>query len=125
MSGGWRNRAWPAPQRPRAARVLSRDGWLDTGDLGYFLDGQIVITGRAKDLIIVNGRNVWPQDLEWTAEKEAPGLRSGDGAVFSVNEGGGEERVVALIQCRTTDSAARAALAAEVGALLRARHGLE
>jgi fatty-acyl-CoA synthase len=107
------------------AKALSADGWLDTGDLGYLLDGQIVITGRAKDLIIVNGRNVWPQDLEWTAEQEAPALRSGDVAVFSVNDGAGEEKVVALIQCRITDVAARAALAAEVGALLRARHGLE
>ncbi len=107
------------------ARTLSADGWLDTGDLGYTLDGQIVITGRAKDLIIVNGRNVWPQDLEWTAEQEAPALRSGDVAVFSVNDEAGEEKVVALIQCRIADAAARAALAAEVGALLRARHGLD
>ena len=107
------------------AKTLSADGWLDTGDLGYALDGQIVITGRAKDLIIVNGRNIWPQDLEWTAEQEAPALRAGDVAVFSVHDDGGEERVVALVQCRTADSAARAALAAEVGNLLRARHGLE
>jgi fatty-acyl-CoA synthase len=106
-------------------KTISKDGWLDTGDLGYMLGGQIVITGRAKDLIIVNGRNVWPQDLDWTAEQEAPGLRAGDVAVFSVNDDGGEERVVALMQCRTTDTAARAAMAAEVGALLRARHGLE
>jgi fatty-acyl-CoA synthase len=107
------------------AKTLSADGWLDTGDLGYTLDGQIVITGRAKDLIIVNGRNVWPQDLEWTAEQEAPALRAGDVAVFSVNEDSGEEKVVALIQCRTSDLDARAALAAEVEKLLRARHGLE
>jgi len=107
------------------AKAMSADGWLDTGDLGYTLDGQIVITGRAKDLIIVNGRNVWPQDLEWTAEQEAPNLRAGDVAVFSVNDEAGEEKVVALIQCRTADLAARSALAAEVGNLLRARHGLE
>ena len=54
---------------PEASReVLSDDGWLDTGDLGYLLDGEIVVTGRAKDLIIVNGRNVWPQDIEWAIE---------------------------------------------------------
>jgi fatty-acyl-CoA synthase len=107
------------------AKALSADGWLDTGDLGYTLDGQIVITGRAKDLIIVNGRNVWPQDLEWTAEQEAPALRAGDVAVFSVHDEDGEEKVVALVQCRTADPAARSALAAEVSNLLRARHGLE
>ena len=68
------------------AAVLSPDGWLDTGDLGYRLGGEIVVTGRAKDLIIVNGRNVWPQDLEWSVEQSVPGLRSGDVAAFSVDE---------------------------------------
>ena len=47
---------------------ILRDGWLDTGDLGYWSDDEIVITGRAKDLIIVNGRNIWPQDIEWSVE---------------------------------------------------------
>ena len=107
-----------------SAKVLSGDGWLDTGDLGYQLDGQIVITGRAKDLIIVNGRNVWPQDLEWTAEEETPGLRGGDVAVFSVFDDDGE-RVVALVQCRVSDEAARAGLRAQVANLLRVRHGLD
>ena len=56
---------------PEATReVLSADGWLDTGDLGYTLTGDIVVTGRAKDLIIVNGRNIWPQDIEWTIEAQ-------------------------------------------------------
>ena len=108
-----------------SARVLSADGWLDTGDLGYALDGQIVITGRAKDLIIVNGRNIWPQDLEWTAEQEIAVLRSGDVAVFSVPGDADEERVVALVQCRTSDSRARDALRDEVANLIRVRHGLE
>ena len=71
-------------QQPEmTAEVLAADGWLDTGDLGYLLNDQIVITGRAKDLIILNGRNIWPQDLEWSA-KELPDLRRGDVAAFSV-----------------------------------------
>jgi fatty-acyl-CoA synthase len=107
------------------AQVLSADGWLDTGDLGYLLDGQIVITGRAKDLIIINGRNIWPQDLEWTAERELDGLRSGDVAVFSVQAEADAERVVALVQCRLSDPAARDVLAGNVTSLLRARHGIE
>jgi fatty-acyl-CoA synthase len=107
-----------------SAKVLSTDGWLDTGDLGYQLNGQIVITGRAKDLIIVNGRNVWPQDLEWTAEKETAGLRGGDVAVFSVFEDDGES-VVALVQCRVSEETARTGLRAQVANLLRARHGLD
>ncbi len=105
------------------AKTLSADGWLDTGDLGYALDGEFVITGRAKDLIIVHGRNVWPQDLEWTAEQGVDGLRSGDVAVFSVD--GDEERVVALVQCRTRDQETRARLAHDVANLLRAKHGLD
>jgi fatty-acyl-CoA synthase len=106
------------------ARVMSSDGWLDTGDLGYLLDGQIVITGRAKDLIIVNGRNLWPQDLEWTAESEIAALRSGDVAVFSVDSGVDEE-VVVLVQCRTLDSTARDALSVEIANIFRSRHGVE
>lgn len=106
------------------ARVLSKDGWLDTGDLGYALGEQIVITGRAKDLIIINGRNVWPQDLEWTAESEIPALRSGDVAVFSVN-GAEQERVVALVQCRMGAAEAREDLRAQTAGLFRTRHGLE
>jgi fatty-acyl-CoA synthase len=104
--------------------VLSDDGWLDTGDLGYITDGEIVITGRAKDLIIFNGRNLWPQDLEWTAEAELTQLRSNDVAVFSV-DGGTDETVVALVQCRVGEPAARAALATEIGNIFRARYGVE
>ena len=105
-------------------RVMSADGWLDTGDLGYFTGGEIVLTGRAKDLIIVNGRNVWPQDLEWTAEAEAAALRSGDVAVFSV-PGEGEETVVALVQCRTSDPEIRDQLRDSISGCLRMRHGVE
>ena len=111
-------------QPEETQRVLSEDGWLDTGDLGYFSGGEIIITGRAKDLIIVNGRNVWPQDLEWTAEAEAGALRSGDVAVFSV-PGEGEETVVALVQCRTSDPEARERLRADIAGCLRLRHGVE
>jgi fatty-acyl-CoA synthase len=106
------------------AAVMSASGWLDTGDLGYTLGGQIVITGRAKDLIIVNGRNVWPQDLEWTVEKEFSTLRSGDVAVFSVGSEEGE-RVIALVQCRTSEPGVREALKTDVGNLIRVRHGLD
>jgi len=106
------------------AQVLSADGWLDTGDLGYWAGDQIVITGRAKDLIIVNGRNIWPQDLEWSAEAEVASLRSGDVAVFSL-DAQDQETVVALVQCRNRDEAVRAALRDEVAKVLRQRHGLE
>ena len=84
-------------RRPEAtAAVLDAQGWLDTGDLGFLADGQFTPTGRAKDLILLNGRNIWPQDLEWTAEAEVAGLRSGDVAAFPLDDGtaGGEDGVV-------------------------------
>ncbi|MBL4595842.1 MAG: fatty acyl-AMP ligase [Robiginitomaculum sp.] len=105
------------------ACVLTKDGWLDTGDLGYFRDGQIVITGRAKDLILVNGRNVWPQDLEWSAEAGIEGLRSGDVAAFSIDDGGQEE-VVLLVQTRISDPKRRSALLKGIEGLLNAEYGL-
>ena len=64
--------------------VTTADGWLDTGDMGYMVDGELVITGRSKDLIIFNGRNIWPQDLEWAVEK-LDGVRPGEVAAFAVH----------------------------------------
>jgi fatty-acyl-CoA synthase len=89
--------------QPEATRqVITEDGWLDTGDMGYTVAGSVVLTGRSKDLIIVNGRNIWPQDIEWAVEQIA-GLRSGDVAAFSIDETGEGEGVVVLVQCRTAD----------------------
>ncbi len=76
-----------------ASKAMFDGEWLDTGDMGYFLNGQIVITGRAKDLIIINGRNIWPQDVEWAVEK-TEGVRQGGVAAFSVDDGAGERMVV-------------------------------
>ena len=76
--------------------ILSAEGWLDTGDLGYTLAGDIVVTGRAKDLIIVNGRNIWPQDIEWTIEAKHI-VKTEDCAAFSVDNGEGERVVVAVL----------------------------
>jgi fatty-acyl-CoA synthase len=110
-------------QPEMTAEVLNADGWLDTGDLGYLLHGEIVITGRAKDLIILNGRNIWPQDLEWAAE-ELDELRRGDVAAFSVDEDE-IESVVVLVQCRLGDPGQRERLRREVYALLQRAHGVE
>jgi fatty-acyl-CoA synthase len=103
---------------PEASReVLLPDGWLDTGDLGYMLDGEIVVTGRAKDLIIVNGRNVWPQDIEWALEARRI-VKSGDSAAFSVDSGEGE-RVVVAVLARVAGDEARTALARDVAGAVR------
>ncbi len=107
-----------------SARVLSADGWLDTGDLGFKIEGEIVITGRAKDLIILNGRNIWPQDLEWTADHEIGGLRSGDVCAFAI-PAEPEDQIVVLVQARGGDADTRAALVEQVATLLRTRHGVD
>ncbi|MCO6416028.1 fatty acyl-AMP ligase [Siccirubricoccus sp. KC 17139] len=112
-------------QPEESAAALLPDGWLDTGDLGYLLNGQLVITGRAKDLIIVNGRNIWPQDLEWSVEQAVTSVRTGDTAAFAVEEDG-VEQVVMLIEARgAPDSDTRTKLVAAAAGTLRARHGLE
>jgi fatty-acyl-CoA synthase len=103
---------------PDATReVLSDDGWLDTGDLGYSLDGEIVVTGRAKDLIIVNGRNIWPQDIEWAIEAQRV-VKNGDAAAFSIDTAEGE-RVVVAVLARVSGDEARQALARDVAGAVR------
>jgi len=112
-------------EQPEAtARVLDANGWLDTGDLGYTLDGHLVITGRAKDLIIVNGRNIWPQDLEWAVE-ELPGLRRGDVAAFAIDGQNDGEDVILLVQCRTADAEARDALVRAVQGIVQRTAAIE
>ncbi len=112
-------------EQPEATRqVLDTGGWLDTGDLGYKLDEELVITGRAKDLIIVNGRNIWPQDLEWAVE-ELPELRRGDAAAFSIDGQGDDEEVILLVQCRTTDAEARGALVRAVQGVVQRTSAIE
>jgi fatty-acyl-CoA synthase len=100
---------------PEATARVFVDGWLDTGDLGYLVQGEVVITGRSKDLMIVNGRNIWPQDVEWAVE-ELPGLRRGDVAVFSIEDQEREPEVVILVQCRSRDAGVRDQLLKDVKA---------
>lgn len=99
-------------------RVLSKTGWLDTGDMGYTVDGRLVITGRGKDLIICNGRNIWPQDIEWAVEG-LEGLRRGDAAAFSVEDDDGAEQVVVVVQCRATDAESRSRMEREISSATR------
>jgi fatty-acyl-CoA synthase len=93
--------------------VLSPDGWLNTGDLAYIADGSIVITGRQKDLIIINGRNIWPQDLEHIAESQ-PSVRMADASAFPVTGANGEDITVLVIECRETCPEKRAELRSQV-----------
>jgi len=104
--------------------VLSSDGWLNTGDLAYMADGSLVITGRQKDLIIINGRNIWPQDLEYIAETQ-PEVRTGDASAFSVEAVSGEDEAVLVIECRESSPARRMELVTRIQALIRQDLGID
>ncbi len=88
------------------SQVLSRDGWLDTGDVGYVVDGEVVVTGRHNDMIIVNGRNIWPQDIERIVERQ-PELRLQDASAFGIPGPGGAEVAAVVVQCNPLGPEAR------------------
>ena len=116
MSGYFRN--------PEAtAACLSADGWLDTGDMGYLVDGHLFIVGRAKDMIILNGKNHWPQDIEWAIE-QLEGFKAGDIAAFAVTTPQGEEAPAVLVQCRTLDPEERARLKVAIRNKVRSITGM-
>jgi fatty-acyl-CoA synthase len=105
------------------AACLDADGWLDTGDMGYLSDGYLYIVGRAKDMIIINGKNHWPQDIEWAVE-QLPGFKAGDIAAFSITTPGGEETPAVLVQCRTSDAEERGRLRDEIRERVRSITGM-
>jgi acyl-CoA synthetase (AMP-forming)/AMP-acid ligase II/acyl carrier protein len=76
----------------------SSANWLRSGDLGFIADGELFITGREKDLIIVNGKNYHPQDIEWVAQSQNPSIRNSSGAAFSGSEAGNGREEVVLVQ---------------------------
>ena len=118
----------PDPEAQERAReitaaCLNSDGWLDTGDMGYMSNGYIFIVGRAKDMIIINGRNHWPQDIEWAVE-QLPGFKSGDIAAFAITGPSGEETPAVLVHCRVSDPFERGRLRDEIRERVRAITGI-
>ena len=105
------------------AEVFDPDGWLDTGDLGYTIDGDVVVTGRSKDLILWNGRNIWPQDIEWAVEA-LPGVRGGAVAAFSVDGTVTDPVIVTLVECRLQDRARREELVRKIAAVIHSEAGV-
>ena len=96
VAQGYWNRPELSEESFRAHLSDTGDGpFLRTGDLGFIKDGELFITGRLKDLIIIGGRNHYPQDIEQTVEQCHPALRSGSTAAFSVEVEGEEQLVVA------------------------------
>jgi fatty acid CoA ligase FadD32 len=96
---------WRQPERSRevfggvlngGGDELPVAGWLRTGDIGMYAEGALFITGRLKDLIIVDGKNHYPQDIEETVEQAHPAIRAGRVAAFGVPAEAGEAIVVVL-----------------------------
>ena len=108
---------------PAATAACLANGWLDTGDMAYLADGYVYIVGRAKDMIIINGKNHWPQDIEWAIE-QLPGFKAGDIAAFAITTPSGEEAPAVLVQCRTSDLAERASLRDAIRNKVRAITGM-
>ncbi|WP_025353457.1 type I polyketide synthase [Nocardia nova] len=107
-------------------RATLTDGsgpYLRTGDLGFLSDGELFVTGRAKDVLIIDGRNHYPQDLEASVEAAHATVRAGCVAAFSV-EGADGERPVVVAEVKTTDADELAAAEMAVRAVLGTEHGL-
>ena len=90
-------------KHPEATAASFRDGWLCTGDLAYLLDGELVLCGRIKDVIIVGGRNIFPEDIE-RAVGVIDGIRAGNVIAFGVDGYKGKETVIVVAEVKPTDT---------------------
>ncbi len=89
-------------KRPDATADAFHDGWLRTGDLGYLVEGELVVCGRIKDVIIVGGRNVFPEDVE-RAVSSIEGVRAGNVIAFGVENTKGRESLVVVAESKSDD----------------------
>ncbi|RPI96926.1 MAG: fatty acyl-AMP ligase [Chloroflexi bacterium] len=100
--------------RADATDQAMQDGWHFTGDLGYIADGELYITGRAKDLIIVGGKNIYPQDIE-NILNDVPGVHPGRTVAFGVlNEQLGTEDIAVICEVETEDEDEHAQITREI-----------
>jgi fatty-acyl-CoA synthase len=104
-------------------KVLSEDGWLQTGDIGYRIDTHLVITSRSKDVIIIKGRNIWPYDLEVLAQ-QIGGVKLGGVAAFSVSSDGKEEQAILVVETKEKDTDNRLHIVEEISRSIHAHFGI-
>lgn len=121
---------WQKPDESRRvfhAELAGDPGrpYLRTGDLGFMVDGELVVTGRIKDLVIIRGRNYYPQDLEASAQAVSEALRGGCGAALSIDGPGGEALMLVQEVREGLPTRELAPLAAAVRAAIRADFELE
>ena len=105
------------------SEVLSDDGWLKTGDIGYRIDDHLVITSRSKDVIIIKGRNIWPYDLEVLAQQTG-GVKLGGVAAFSVSNINKEEQAVLVVETKEKDFENRLHIVEEINRSIHAHFGI-
>lgn len=110
---------------PVSQQQIKTTGWMDTGDLGYLLDGSLYVTGRIKDLIIIRGRNIWPQDIEYVAEME-PEIRSGDAIAFVANQEHHDDasKIILQVQCRISSDERREQLVHSLTSRIQSEFGV-
>ncbi len=105
------------------AKVLSEDGWLNTGDIGYRIGDHVIITSRSKDVIIIKGRNIWPYDLEVLAQQTG-GVKLGGVAAFSVSADGEEEQAVLVVETKERDLQKRQYIVEDISRSIHAHFGI-
>lgn len=106
------------------SEVLSVDGWFNTGDIAYHIGAEIIITGRSKDMIIINGRNIWPQDIEYLAESHDE-IRTGDAMAFFIHNSDGDEIAVMMVECRVNEEKKRQELITRLNREIRRELGID
>ncbi|WP_230992288.1 fatty acyl-AMP ligase [Streptomyces endocoffeicus] len=112
--------------RARIADDADTGAFLRTGDIGFVRDGELYVTGRLKDLLVVKGRNHYPQDLEYSAERSHPALRPASAAAFAVDRGDREALVVVIeADGRALRAAGHDVLVSAVRERVRSDHRLE
>ena len=104
-------------------KALKAGNWLDTGDIGFLFEGDLFITGRRTDVIIVNGRNIRAQDIEELAEQQ-PEVRSREASAFGVNDEDGTTTIVLVIECRLTSVTERQSLTTRLQQLVYMAFGV-
>jgi amino acid adenylation domain-containing protein len=125
VAGGYWERPEESEETFRAVRADTGEGpFLRTGDLGFVHGGELFVAGRLRDLVIVRGRNHYPQDLELTAERAHPAVRAGCGAAFTLEVAGEERLVVACELERTSVRGDAAPVAAAIRQALVEEHDL-
>lgn len=127
VTSGYLRGSSQEPDRPRPdghGEARTADGWLATGDLGYLVDGELVVCGRIKDLIIIGGRNLHPEEVEQAAGR-VPGVRPGNAVAYPMTRdpGSGIEGVAVAVETRPghEENAVRAGVAAAVLAAVGVR----